>query len=653
MWKQHTVSAVPLQHCVLRPEFLRDALTPLVSSGVSLADLSPWLGAAARDSARRVVYSPFFCASTGADLDDMATDVERAAFSVAYRALIPEERYLSRSLGLTPATAYRPVQEDVRRAQLANASTRGSYTDWLAAQAMARSVRYADDRDHPTFSFLTTLYSGTDADLLRETARTLFEQTRPFAEWVILVHGPVSLAVEGVVQECASDARVRVLRHADNVGIVRGLRLCLEHASSDYVVPMDADDLVAPDALQVLASEIRSHHPGLIYTDEDTYRDGNPESPFFRPDFDPVLNAENSYIWHLCAYHRDAALRLGVYEDAGAEFCHDWDTICRFARDGGRIGHANHVLYHWRAHPASHSNSGGQHPGSLASTKFVMARTIADQANPGLYEIVPFPIFRGAQEWWIQRIPVSPPSVDALVLGGPPMIEGGSAVERCGFPFQSVHEGEADAPGDWLTRLSKAVESSSEYVLVINGECEDVDQAGIWDAVKLFELHPDVAIVSGRLVNASGVVVACGSVPDEQGRLRSPFNGLKKGDPGPFAMALKAHCILCPVEGLFMVRAPFLASTVQRRPPRLELSALPSWLAACAVVDRVKVAYSPLLQGRTREKAPPIRESSSRAFESFLDELGILRDEVMPGVIGIAGFLEYARVSSLRVAHPR
>jgi glycosyltransferase involved in cell wall biosynthesis len=646
MWKQHTVSAVSVQHCVIQAAFLQDALGPLAASGVSGAGLGPWLGAAARKAGRRIVYSPFFCASSQIDPEAGVGSVERAAFRSAHRALIPENRYLSPSLGLGPRTAYRPVSASVRVAQMAEATPGLAYQDWTDAQAMARAVTYGADADHPTFSLLTTLYSGSKADVLRATARSLFEQTRKFAEWVILVHGPVAPDVDSVVAELASDPRVRVLRKADNVGIVNGLRLCLEHASGDYVVPMDADDLLTPDALHVLGAEIRTNQPGLIYTDEDMFQDGTVMAPFFRPAFDPIFNAENSYVWHLCAFRRDQALRLGAYSDAGAEFCHDWDTISRFAAAGSAIAHARHVLYHWRTHAASQSNSGTQNPGSLASTRFVLTRTIAAQANPDRYQVVPFPIFRGAEEWCIQRLSVDPPPLDGLVLrDGPADADPSTLIQRCGFPFRAAHETGHDAPESWAMALRQAAHAGSEYVLVVTGEIDDLDQSGIWEAVKLFEMHPEVAVVSGRLVSGAGTVVECGSVLDDLGRLISPFAGLGAADPGPFAMALKAHCIVSPAQGLFVARRSFLERALERQPPGLDLPALPVWLAACAAADNLRVAYSPLLQARIPARGPVRQDDDGGPrFTVYLERLGAPGSAQVPRVTGTAGFLNAQRV---------
>ena len=105
-----------------------------------------------------------------------------------------------------------------------------------------------------------------------------------------------------------------------------------------------------------------------------TCRTTGAHTPFSRPGFDPVLNLGVSYIWHLCAFRRERALALGVYSDHGAEFCHDWDTVVRFAEAGRPIVHVPHVLYHWRTHAASQSHTDTQNPGSIASTRAVLER---------------------------------------------------------------------------------------------------------------------------------------------------------------------------------------------------------------------------------------------------------------------------------------
>ena len=127
--------------------------------------------------------------------------------------------------------------------------------------------------------------------------------------------------------------------------------------------PVDADDLVEEDALEVLEAVLAGTPADFAYSDEDILSDDGALARYSRPDFDPVLNLETSYIWHLCAFRRERALELGVYSNRGAEFCHDWDTVIRFAADRASIIHIPHVLYRWRTHAVSQSHSGVTEPG--------------------------------------------------------------------------------------------------------------------------------------------------------------------------------------------------------------------------------------------------------------------------------------------------
>ena len=64
----------------------------------------------------------------------------------------------------------------------------------------------------------------------------------------------------------------------------------------------------------------------MIFSDEDALVEGKPVSPYLRAAFDPVLNLDSSYIWHLCAINRQRAVSLGLYSDPGATWCDDWDS---------------------------------------------------------------------------------------------------------------------------------------------------------------------------------------------------------------------------------------------------------------------------------------------------------------------------------------
>ena len=128
------------------------------------------------------------------------------------------------------------------------------YPEQHAAELIARRLLTASpgSESEADLSVLTATYAGSDPALFRATAASLLAQTRPFREWVLLAQGPIPPALEEALRELHRDHRVRILRRPANVGIIRGMRICLEEARGRFVAPLDGDDLLTEDAVRLL-----------------------------------------------------------------------------------------------------------------------------------------------------------------------------------------------------------------------------------------------------------------------------------------------------------------------------------------------------------------------------------------------------------------
>jgi glycosyltransferase involved in cell wall biosynthesis len=99
----------------------------------------------------------------------------------------------------------------------------------------------------------------------------MFAQTLPFREWLILAQGPLDPVLEEALIELGRDRRVRILRRATNLGIIYGLRICLEEARGRFVAPLDGDGLLSVDALQLLMEALAMDGgTDFGFSDEDT-----------------------------------------------------------------------------------------------------------------------------------------------------------------------------------------------------------------------------------------------------------------------------------------------------------------------------------------------------------------------------------------------
>jgi hypothetical protein len=469
---------------------------------------------------------------------------------------------------------------------------------------------------------LTTVFD-TPPPFLRAAAASVLAQTASEFEWIVLDNGSTSPDVVAAISELARDRRVRLTRVEHNLGILAGMRMCLEAAESEYLIPFDADDVLVDDALETLSDEIARHErPAFLYSDEDMLVDDLPTTPYLRPDWDPVLNLCTSYAFHLCAFRRDRALELSVYTDSQVEWCHDWDTITRFADSGDRPVHISEVLYHWRTHRDSSTNRPRPYEGSLESQRQLLMRALADRGMTDLFEIVPFPLNRGAPEWWLRRRTSHRPSIGIVQVTGAT----GRRL-REDFGIDAVEIVYDDQP-DVLHALKEgSLRLGAEFTLVCSDSIDPDGQDWLWEAVGLAQLHQDVVLVAGRIVDGERRVLAGPQILGFDGLSGCPDRGRPEADPGYFALALKQRSVSAVHSAFFLARTQFLVDAVSAL-PQASFSLLGSWLGAYAFEQGLRVASSPLVQAVARPGFDPAPEPSDSERSAFTARFGSLLPDV-------------------------
>ena len=155
---------------------------------------------------------------------------------------------------------------------------------------------------------------------------------------------------------------IRYIRLESNDGISDNTNRGIDAATGVYIGLLDHDDVLTPDALFHVMSEIEDSEvlPDLIYSDEDK-ADGFLDKffdPYRKNDFNRDLLFTNNYICHFSVFRAEVikALKLRKEYD-GAQ---DYDLIlrtCALAEGPEYIRHIPKVLYHWRCHTSSTSDN--------------------------------------------------------------------------------------------------------------------------------------------------------------------------------------------------------------------------------------------------------------------------------------------------------
>lgn len=207
----------------------------------------------------------------------------------------------------------------------------------------------------PLFSVVVPLYK-TPLLYLEALVRSMQAQT--YGKWKLYLSdgsGEDSPLTEALRTYSRKDTRIRIIENNCQLHISENTNRALSEAEGDYIVFLDHDDTLSPDALYECVKAVNNYPEAeVIYTDSDKLsEDGKTYSePCFKPDFNIDLLRCQNYICHLTVLRKSLTDKVG-YLNPEYNGVQDYDYILRCVEQTEKIVHIPKVLYHWRMCPGS------------------------------------------------------------------------------------------------------------------------------------------------------------------------------------------------------------------------------------------------------------------------------------------------------------
>jgi len=472
------------------------------------------------------------------------------------------------------------------------------YRLWIDERVRERQAIYTDVLEPGLLSVLTPVWNGSPVRYLKKLAQSLTTQNREGAcEWVILDNGCTKPSLLSYLARLrAACSWVKLYRVETNVGITAGLRYCVERAKGRYVLPVDADDCLYPDAFRTITSFLRfAGYPPLLYTDEDKVIGARFFQPYLKPDWDPVLFLNSAYIAHLGVIDRKKALELGAYSDTRTEGSADWDLFIRFMIAGYTPAHIPEVLYSWRVHAHSTADDAAIKPYVHSSQKAALQRFLDAQPNPAKFSIEYSPLLGGAAHWHFSRQHSDPRALVSVILTTGSSGDGNET--KNDYPEIKKVSVSIASKLDSLAPLATELAEQDGFLQLI-GEDVDLDDAEWpWEALSLFELHPDTVMIGGRIRNKKGIIMEAGRYFGFEGACGCPDRGRSLLDPGYFGQIWKQRSVSAVSTQFAVIKARFLLKLLTNLPEQASLPFFGAWAGAHALRLGKRIVYSPFLSG--------------------------------------------------------
>jgi GT2 family glycosyltransferase len=237
----------------------------------------------------------------------------------------------------------------------------------------------------PRISILLPTYN-TPETLLRETIDSVRAQIYP--DWELCVADDASgeAHVARILREYAGrDKRIRLHLGSENHGVAAASNRALAMATGEFVVLLDHDDLLEPQAMFRVAESLIADDPDVLYSDEALISlDGKGIKHLaFRPAFSPEYLRSHPYFVHLAGFRATLLRELGGF-DEGLAISQDYDLFLRATERAERVVHIPEILYRWRIHETSSGHARMMEV--MATSKSVLQRHLERCGEEGWVE---------------------------------------------------------------------------------------------------------------------------------------------------------------------------------------------------------------------------------------------------------------------------
>ena len=216
------------------------------------------------------------------------------------------------------------------------------------------------------------------AATLDETIQSLFAQTEPRWEAILVDDGSTDATPRLIRDFVARDARIRSITLTKQ-GVSKAMNVGIEASRAERVMFLDGDDWLAPHYIERMLGALAAHpHADIVYCG---FFRVHPEGWTLPVEFVPevakrpfeALSARCAFASHSVVLPRQLLLDLGGF-DTALVTSEDWDLWQRVARTGARFVGVPEGLAYYRARPGSATSRYLQ---MIADLKDVMGRVQA------------------------------------------------------------------------------------------------------------------------------------------------------------------------------------------------------------------------------------------------------------------------------------
>ena len=206
---------------------------------------------------------------------------------------------------------------------------------------------------------LMSVYSGEKSEYLQQSIQSIFSQTIPTDDFVLMCDGPLTAELDAVIDRFYQERRevLHVVRLEKNQGLAHALNIGLQICKNEFVARMDSDDIALPNRCELQLRRFQENPELSIIGGAIDEFEGSPENvishkhmPESHEELLRYARMRNPFNHPTVMYRKSSIISIGSYpnnilhEDyalwgnlllSGAKGCNLPNTLCYMRVDSG------------------------------------------------------------------------------------------------------------------------------------------------------------------------------------------------------------------------------------------------------------------------------------------------------------------------------
>ena len=184
------------------------------------------------------------------------------------------------------------------------------------------------------------------AEFLEESLTSVLQQTYTTWECIIVNDGSPDNTAEVANRWLLIDKRFRYV-YQENGGLSKARNKGIAHAEGEFLLPLDADDMISPDYVELALREFaRDNFLTVVYSKANLF--GTVSGEWLIEDFTIRKLAEKNIIFCSAVYKKKDWERVGGYDENMTFGYEDWELWIAILKGGGKVKRIDRVGFFYR-----------------------------------------------------------------------------------------------------------------------------------------------------------------------------------------------------------------------------------------------------------------------------------------------------------------